>query len=88
MEKYDCMTAANYIWKKIMELDQYIQENEPFKVIKVDEEKGKKHLEYMRDSLFAVAVLLAPFMPETSSTVKEIIQTNKMPEKPLFPRYE
>lgn len=88
MKDYDVMGAMNYVWKKINELDLYMQTNEPFKVIKVDEEAGKKHLEFMRENLYVAVRLLNPFMPTTSELIKGIIKENKMPELPIFPRYE
>lgn len=88
MKEYDVMNAMNYIWKKVNEADLYMQTNEPFKVVKVDLEAGKKHLEFLRAEVYTIARLLNPFMPTTSETIKKIIKENKMPEKPLFPRYE
>jgi methionyl-tRNA synthetase len=88
MKDYDVMNAMNYIWKKIQDADSYMQTNEPFKVIKVDLEIGKQHLEFLREQVYLVARLLNPFMPTTSEKIKGIIKQNKMPEKPLFPRYE
>lgn len=88
MKGYDVMLSMNYIWEKIGECDLYMQTNEPFKVIKIDEVKGREQLEFLRESLYTIARLLNPFMPETSETMKKIIKENKMPEKPLFPRYE
>ncbi len=88
MKDYDVMNAMNYIWKLISETDSYMQSNQPFKVIKVDEKAGKEMLEILRSQVYTIANLLSPFMPETSQKIKEIIKENKMPEKPLFPRYE
>lgn len=88
MKNYDVMNAMNYIWRLVNECDQYMQKNEPFKVVKVDLEAGKKHLEYLREHVYTIARLLNPFMPTTSEKIKEILKENKMPEKPLFPRYE
>lgn len=88
MNSHDVMTACNYIFKLVNECDLYMQSNEPFKVIKVDEAKGKEMLEHLRGQLFIIAELLHPFMPRTSEVIKNLIKENKMPEKPLFPRYE
>jgi methionyl-tRNA synthetase len=88
MKEYDVMNAMNYIWKKVNEADLYMQTNEPFKVIKVDLDAGKKHLEFLRSQVYSIARLLTPFMPTTSEMMQKIIKENKMPEKPLFPRYE
>jgi methionyl-tRNA synthetase len=88
MKDYDVMSSMNYVWKLVNDCDAYMQKNEPFKVVKVDLEAGKKHLEFLRENLYTIARLLNPFMPTTSETIKKIIKENKMPEKPLFPRYE
>jgi methionyl-tRNA synthetase len=88
MKEYDVMSAMNYIWEKIQDADSYMQTNEPFKVVKVDVEKGKEMLEHLRNEVYTIARLLNPFMPTTSEKIKEIIKQNKMPEKPLFPRYD
>jgi len=65
-----------------------MQTKEPFKLIKTDPEKAKQDLETLRSSIFNIAHNLEPFMPEASARIKGIILANKMPEKPLFPRYE
>jgi methionyl-tRNA synthetase len=88
MENYDVMNAMNHIWKLIGEADNYMQTEQPFKTVKVDEEKGKVQLEFLREKVYTIARLLNPFMPTTSEMIKNIVKENKMPEKPLFPRYE
>jgi len=88
MKEYDVMKAMSYIWKLISNLDQFMQTEQPFKVIKEDLERGKSQLEYLREQIFIIAELLKPFMPETSIKIKEILESNTMPELPLFPRYE
>lgn len=88
MQKYDVKSAFEYIFKLVSDLDNYMQTEQPFKVIKVDEEKGKAMLHNMRTQLYTVGRLLQPFMPRTSDTIKGLIKNNQMPEKPIFPRYE
>ena len=68
--------------------DLFMQREEPFKVVKVDEEKGREMLEILRKKVYTIGRLLNPFMPETSKLIKTLVIENKMPEKPLFPRYE
>ncbi len=85
-ETFDLNKAANYVWEKIGELDVFIQKNEPFKVIKVDEKKGKELISQMVLDLYKIARLLNPLMPETNVLLKNLIKENKKPEKPLFPR--
>jgi len=74
-------------WDLVQGLDKYITETEPFKVIKVDEGRGKELLRELVDGLYSIALLLKPFMPETSSKLEEAILKNKKPEN-LFARKE
>ena len=69
-------------------LDKYIQDTEPFKVIKIDKEKGDGLIEEMRLRLYNAARLLQPFLPHTSDMIKSLIKNHQMPEKPLFNRLE
>ncbi|MFH1200838.1 MAG: methionine--tRNA ligase [bacterium] len=85
-EKFDLKQAIDYVWEKIGELDKFIQENEPFKVVKVDEEKGKALISDMVFRLYQIARMLNPIMPETNIILKKLIKENKKPEKPLFLR--
>jgi methionyl-tRNA synthetase len=85
-EKFDVKSATDYIWNEIGELDKFIQETEPFKVIKVDEAKGKELISGMVVRLYKIARALNPIMPETNVTLKKLIKANKKPEAPLFLR--
>jgi len=87
-EKFDIKQAVDYIWNKIGELDKFIQETEPFKVVKVDEQKGKKLISDMVVRLYTIARMLNPIMPETNITLKKLIKENKKPTQPLFLRKE
>ena len=68
------------------EMDKFIQENQPFKVIKTDKEKGVKMISDLVVRLYSVARMLNPILPETSSKIKELIKQNKTPDSPLFAR--
>ena len=85
-EKYDIKQAVDYVWNKIGELDKFIQDTEPFKVVKVDEEKGKALISEMVVRLYEIARMLNPIMPETNIILKKLIKENKKPAKPLFLR--
>lgn len=67
-------------------LDEYIATNEPFKVVKVDEVKGKEMIAECLLELDLLVRNLAPFMPKTSATILGCLHSNTMPEKPLFAR--
>ncbi|MFA6397911.1 MAG: methionine--tRNA ligase [Candidatus Paceibacterota bacterium] len=88
LEKFEIQKATDYVWNKIQDLDKKIQQTEPFKVIKIDEEKGREIIKELVLELYVIARILNPLMPETSEKLKELIQKNKKPEQPLFLRKE
>ena len=87
-EKFDIKQATDCVWNKIGELDKFIQETEPIKIVKVDEKKGKELISDMVVRLYEIARMLNPIMPETNILLKKLIKENKKPEKPLFMRKE
>jgi methionyl-tRNA synthetase len=86
LEKFEINKATDYIWNEIGEMDKYIQENQPFKVVKDDKEKGQKMISELVVRLYSVARILNPILPETSAKIKSLIKENKSPESPLFAR--
>jgi methionyl-tRNA synthetase len=86
LEKFEINKACDYIWSEISEMDKFIQENQPFKVVKTDKEKGQKMISDLVVRLYSVARMLNPILPETSDKIKDLVKTNKTPEKPLFAR--
>ena len=84
--RFDLKQAIEGIMAGVRELDGYIQETEPFKVIKVDEEKGKALITEMVERLASLATLLEPFLPNTSDEILRLIKQHEMPEAPLFNR--
>lgn len=85
LNSYKFNLYMDSIWSDIQELDEFIQEEQPFKKIKTDEIGAKKDLEYLLGRLQDIAVELNPVMPETSEKILKIIKENKKPEA-LFPR--
>jgi len=85
-ETFDLKKVTDYIWNEIGELDKTIQETEPFKVVKVDVEKGKALITDLVLRLYQVARMLNPILPETNVKLKALIKANKKPEQPLFAR--
>ena len=85
MNSFELSKAMDLIWQKISEMDLYIQKTQPFKLIKEDEEKAKKILRELVSGLWDIALMLKPFLPQTSEKIIAAIQSNKMPES-LFPR--
>lgn len=86
LDVFDFKKATDYIWNEIGELDKFIQVEEPFKVIKIDEEKGKRMIKEMVLRLYTITHMLNPIMPNTNILLKRLIKENKKPETPLFLR--
>lgn len=87
LESYDIQKTTDLIWEKIAKLDEYIAETEPFKTIKTNPDKAKKDIEYVTTGVYTIALMLEPFMPETTEKIKQAVKNNKMPE-PLFKRID
>lgn len=88
LEKFEIQKATEFVWEKIGELDKTIQKTEPFKVVKVDVEKGKEMIKDLVLKFYTIARMLDPLMPETNVKLEQLIKANKKPEKPLFLRKE
>ena len=66
-------------------INQTIQTEQPFKVVKEDKERGiELIIRHVKEIAF-IAKTIEPFMPETSKKILEAVVTNKKPES-LFPR--
>jgi methionyl-tRNA synthetase len=85
IEAFKYNEALDLIWNVIGALDARITEEQPFKVIKEDSEKGKAMLTELVAGVYDVADALASVMPETSAKIFAAIQESKKPEN-LFPR--
>lgn len=85
-ETFDLKKVMDYIWGHIDALDKMIQDTEPFKVVKVDEAKGKELITKMVLDLYQIARMLKPVLPETNIKLKSLIRENKKPAEPLFLR--
>lgn len=86
MRDFDVQGALQVIWEEIALIDGIIAVEKPFSVIKTDLETGKEMIKSLVKSLYGIAVALAPFMPQTSAKIIELIRDNKKPETPLFAR--
>ncbi|OGG59416.1 methionine--tRNA ligase [Candidatus Kaiserbacteria bacterium RIFCSPHIGHO2_02_FULL_50_50] len=73
------------VWHTISMLDEKIATEEPFKVIKVDAEKGKAIIAELVIALHKVALSLQAATPKTAAAILSAINTNTKPEN-LFPR--
>ena len=88
LDQFEIIKACDFVWNEISAMDRFIQENQPFKVVKIEKEKGQKMITELVVRLYSVARMLNPILPETSYKIKELIKSNKSPEVPLFLRKE
>ncbi len=86
LETFHIHEYCDTVWVAIQTLDKKIQETEPFKVVKIDLEKGKALISEMVTDLHSISMMLAPIIPETSKKIQKLIFENKKPEQPLFLR--
>lgn len=88
LDSFEINKAVNFIWEEIGALDQKIQDEKPFTLIKTDSKKAILCINELVLRLYGVARMLKCILPETSQTIKDLIREKKMPEKPLFLRKE
>jgi methionyl-tRNA synthetase len=86
LDGFDIQKAAQITWKWVQNLDQKIQETQPFKLVKTDREAGVKIIKELVQDVYTIARMLNPFLPETSEKIKALVKANKSPETPLFVR--
>jgi len=82
--EYRVNEALEFIWKKISKVDKYITNTQPWLL------KGKKLnkiLNFLVKEIRETALLISPFMPETSQKIRNQFSGPKIKsQKPLFPR--
>ncbi len=89
---FDFNKAMDIVWKHVGELDKIIQQTEPYKMMKVEDDGGIKKAEGLAIitdlivRLYTIGRMLNPMMPETSVKIKEAVKANKKPEMSLFER--
>jgi len=85
-EVYNLQAASNGVWAGVQYIDEKIQREQPFKVVKEDLEKGKEMIKELVVHLAEVEYHLRPLLPETAAKMQAAIRANKKPETPLFAR--
>ncbi len=83
---FEIHSYCNKIWERIQKTDTYIAENQPFKVIKTNKEKGTEDIKFILGELWTIAHLLTPILPTTAENIKQLIIAQKTPAQPLFMR--
>ena len=85
MDKFEFNNAVAALWSDMALLDNLIQQEKPFEVVKTDKERAQLQVSYLVKELSRIAENLQPFMPDTSKKIQEAILQNKKPNS-LFPR--
>ncbi len=87
MDKFEFHNALIATWSDMTVLDNLIQEQKPFEVVKTNKEKAQLQVVYLVKELSRIAETLAVFMPDTARKIQLAIKENKKPIN-LFPRKE
>ena len=86
MENFNIGEAMNVIFKHVTELDEIIQNKQPFKLVKTNKDEALEIIKDLVIKLHNIGQMLVPVMPETSQKIVAIAKSGKMPEQPLFLR--
>ena len=78
--------ASEIAWHHVAELDKYIQQTEPFKLVKINLEEGKKIIVELVSRLYTIAHMVEPFIPTASKQILDAIEKFEKPEVPVFNR--
>ncbi len=73
MANLELNKAMDIIWSAITQLDGYIQNYQPFKLINTDKEKTGVILWNLVFGLAHIARMLQPFMPQTAEKILNTI---------------
>jgi methionyl-tRNA synthetase len=85
---FDVSFAMEVVWDKVSGMDKYIQDTEPFKMIKVAPDEAKDIVATLVRGLYDVALMLEPIIPTTSHIIRDCVLKKEMPKDALFPRKE
>ncbi len=87
LSTYQFHIALGFIWDKITKLNQFIDQEKPWDLLKRQDSKLKPILAHCVDQLLEIAGLLEPFLPETAEKIEKQFQGPEIKaQKPLFPR--
>ncbi|MES2416432.1 MAG: methionine--tRNA ligase [Patescibacteria group bacterium] len=86
MENFNIGEAMSIVFKHVTELDEIIQDKQPFKLVKTNKEEAVEIIKDLVIKLHNIGTMLAPVMPQTSQKIIAIAKSGKMPEQSLFLR--
>jgi methionyl-tRNA synthetase len=76
LDRFDITGALDEIWQAVRRLNQHVEQNAPWELAKDDAKTAELDavLYDLADGLCAVAVALAPYLPETSPRILEALR--------------
>lgn len=89
MDNFEFSKAFDFVWRKVQDLNKSIDEQKPWELAKQGKtEELQQVLGGLVSGLLEVASLLAPFLPDVSETITDIISAPEIvpPATPLFPK--
>lgn len=72
------------IWKYISRMNKYIDETEPWKLVNENKERLQVVMYNLVESLYKVAIIVSPFMPDTSNKILGQLNISKKAEEILL----
>ncbi len=87
LQQFHFHNVLDFVWGLIQLADMKITDTEPFKLIKENKKAAQEIIKELVQSVYLVAKLLEPLMPETAAKILDAVTQNKKPEN-LFPRLE
>jgi methionyl-tRNA synthetase len=87
LEHYQFQAVMDGIWHAIGQLDEYIAEHQPYKLVKTEPEEAKVMIIKLVKDLHEIASSLESMMPVTSGAILDAVQNNRKPGN-LFARLE
>lgn len=87
MDALHCHRALESIWAAIDQTNRYIVQTAPFTLVKRPENQARvgEILHHLLESLRALSKLLAPFMPDTSEHLRDLLNIREQAERPDAP---
>jgi len=77
MHSYRLHDSLEYIWKRVRESNQYIEEQKPWELAKHDTAKFEAVMAKLLVDLDCIAHLIAPFLPTTSERMQQMLTERK-----------
>ncbi|GBE16469.1 methionine--tRNA ligase [bacterium BMS3Abin15] len=77
VNKMELGVILKSIWLEVKSSNQYIEDNEPWKLAKTNQDKFKEIMTKLIIDLYEISNSLIPFMPETAEKIRKALETKK-----------